>query len=439
MPLLATLKKDLRLLLRDRGQMIALILMPLAFIIPICLAFPDRGYNLQDDVKRPLPVANLDVTVNANGMEIPGEHARTLLDALAKGFRLEKRPDTGWLRDLAVDDDPACASSGAACDDLFVRTIVAHGDRDVGFVIPAGFSAAIEAGTPVTATILYDPLADAVDRQMYKGVIEGNVAGLSIQNQVFSGMDQLTDMLALAPDEVEADVRATIDERDSAGAEGTADEDTPALSVVEVQPANFTLDATPNTLQQTVPGYTVMFVFYLVGTVAASLRLERSAGTMRRLASAPVARPLVVGGKILAAVVVGILQVAILFAVGRFGFGMGLGSAPLALLLLTVCMVLAAVAIGLLAFTLRAEVALTVPLIVAALIGGCMFPSSWLPPFLRTAGRFVPHSWAVQGYQDLLVRGQSLPAILPEAGVLLLFAAAAFVLAVRRFDASQDA
>jgi ABC-2 type transport system permease protein len=73
-------------------------------------------------------------------------------------------------------------------------------------------------------------------------------------------------------------------------------------------------------------------------------------------------------------------------------------------------------------------------LIVAALIGGCMFPVGWLPSFLRTVGYALPHTYAMQGYQDLLVRNQGLGAVLPEIGILLLFAAAAFFVALRRYD-----
>ena len=51
MNLLASFRKDLLLLLRDRGEMAALFLMPLAFILPICLAFPANGYNLNADAK----------------------------------------------------------------------------------------------------------------------------------------------------------------------------------------------------------------------------------------------------------------------------------------------------------------------------------------------------------------------------------------------------
>ena len=40
----------------------------------------------------------------------------------------------------------------------------------------------------------------------------------------------------------------------------------------------------------------------------------------------------------------------------------------------------------------------------------------------------------MMAYQDLLVRGQGLAQVLPEIGMLLLFAAIFFVVGVWRFD-----
>ena len=79
MDLLSTFLKDLRLLLRDRGEMASLFLMPLAFIVPIALAFPANGYNLNEDRKPILAVANYDQVAGE-----AGEHAQTLLDSLAE-------------------------------------------------------------------------------------------------------------------------------------------------------------------------------------------------------------------------------------------------------------------------------------------------------------------------------------------------------------------
>jgi ABC-type multidrug transport system permease subunit len=77
--------------------------------------------------------------------------------------------------------------------------------------------------------------------------------------------------------------------------------------------------------------------------------------------------------------------------------------------------------------------AITAPLVIGALLGGCLFSSDFFPPLLRTVST-SSHTWAMMAYQDLLVRGQGLAQVLPEIGMLLLFAVIFFVVGVRRFD-----
>ena len=256
---------------------------------------------------------------------------------------------------------------------------------------------------------------------------------LSLQNQVFGGFGQLEDLLTFAPDAVQEAIHAQIESQE-AGDEKAGDVTNPALSVVTVDPSSFDLAQRPDTYQQTVPGYTVMYVFFLISFLSASLRTERNEGTFRRLLHMPVSRSYLLAGKMLSALVVGSLQVVIMFSVGHFAFGMGLGNAPVALVALTLSVVLAAVGLGLAASAFNLENVLSIPLIVAALVGGCMFPVDWLPQFIRTLGYAIPHTWAMSGYQDILVRGRGMPEILPAVGVLLGFAVIFFSLAVRRLD-----
>ncbi len=56
-----------------------------------------------------------------------------------------------------------------------------------------------------------------------------------------------------------------------------------------------------------------------------------------------------------------------------------------------------------------------------------------MPPFLRSISYIVPHSWALKGYQNLMVRGLGLQEVLPQVGVLLGFALLFFLIAIWRF------
>jgi ABC-2 type transport system permease protein len=70
---------------------------------------------------------------------------------------------------------------------------------------------------------------------------------------------------------------------------------------------------------------------------------------------------------------------------------------------------------------------------VMALMGGCWYPLELFPPAVQTAVRILPTTWAMQGLLDLLLRGKGLVDILPEAGVLLGFAAVFFTIGIWRF------
>jgi ABC-2 type transport system permease protein len=71
--------------------------------------------------------------------------------------------------------------------------------------------------------------------------------------------------------------------------------------------------------------------------------------------------------------------------------------------------------------------------VMMAAIGGCFVPAFVMPNFMQTLSKIVPHAWALQGYQDVLVRGYSLGQVMPEVGVLLIFAAVFFGFALWRF------
>ncbi|MCE7984518.1 MAG: hypothetical protein DYG89_25370 [Caldilinea sp. CFX5] len=421
MQVLVIIKKDLRLLLRNRGAAIPLFLMPLAFIIPICLAFGADGYNRDADFKRPLPVANYDL---ADGQ--PFTRTQGLLDALADSFAIETLYTPERVAGLGLTDDPICAQPTPACEETLARLMIERRYRTAALIIPNGLAAAIAAGAPTTVTLLYNPAGDAAERQIYEAVVQGATSKLSIENQVLQGFRQFQDLLALAPSAVKADIEGQAADK--------AATPQPALTVASQQPSAFTLRATPNTLQQTIPGYTVMFVFFLVGYVAGALREEKNSGTFRRLLYFPAARFTLLAGKLGAAIIIGLLQIAVMFGVGHWGFGLQMGRDPLALLLLTLAVVTTAVCLGLAALTFHLDRMINLPLIVAALLAGCAFPVDWLPPLIRTINVVAPQTWAMRGYQDLLTRGQGLTAVLPSIGVLLLFAAISFVAAIRRFD-----
>lgn len=65
-----------------------------------------------------------------------------------------------------------------------------------------------------------------------------------------------------------------------------------------------------------------------------------------------------------------------------------------------------------------------------------MVPLELFGDGMRNVARLIPHSWAVDGYAELLRHGGGLVDVLPQLGVLLAFAVVVFALAAWRFRAT---
>jgi ABC-2 type transport system permease protein len=177
--------------------------------------------------------------------------------------------------------------------------------------------------------------------------------------------------------------------------------------------------------------------------LAANILEEKRLGTFRRLLAAPVPRWALMAGKLIAFVAINIIQVAVMFAIGvwllpRLGApSMSLGTHPEGLVVVTLAVALAANSLGLLLAALARTPAQSTGLglivvLTSAMIGGVMVPRFVMPPLMQTFGLISPHTWGLLAYQDVLMRGADVAAILPAIAILLGFAAAFFGVAVWR-------
>jgi len=141
---------------------------------------------------------------------------------------------------------------------------------------------------------------------------------------------------------------------------------------------------------------------------------------------APIGRATLLGGKLLARYVVGVVQMLILFAFGHFVFGVSLGGSVLTFLVLTLLVVFSMTGFSLLvaAFARTREqiipLGLTVVMLVCA-VGGCWWPLFMEPRWLQHVAHATPTAWAMDGLSDLILRDRTLAAISPTLGVLLAY------------------
>ena len=70
---------------------------------------------------------------------------------------------------------------------------------------------------------------------------------------------------------------------------------------------------------------------------------------------------------------------------------------------------------------------------VGGMLGGCMYPLAVVGPVVRGVGHVVPQAWAMDAFVKLIYDHAGLTAVLPEVGVLAVFAAALSALALRAY------
>ncbi len=185
-------------------------------------------------------------------------------------------------------------------------------------------------------------------------------------------------------------------------------------------------------------GQLITWVFIPLFAISALFAYERNEGTLRRLLTTPTRKSTYLLGVIGGQVAVAVVQMLILVGFGIAVMKLNWGRDPAALAVILVASALAAGAIGTTMGTFiktegQASGLSIMAGMVMALMGGCWYPLELFPQAVQTAVKVLPTTWAMQGMLDLALRGGGLTDVLPEAGVLLGFAAVFFTVGVWRF------
>lgn len=182
--------------------------------------------------------------------------------------------------------------------------------------------------------------------------------------------------------------------------------------------------ASRNMFDWILPGMGVFFLMFAAANAGGDLHVEREGGTLRRLLVAPLGDADLLVGKWIFAMINGLLQMIVLFAVGKLLFRMNLGPDPLALpvVAMATSAMLASFYLPLALVTKNAKQLgqlSTGIILFMALIGGNFIPPEAMPSFLQALGRFTPNYWANTAFTNVIARDQGLTEIGTHVLVLL--------------------
>jgi ABC-2 type transport system permease protein len=417
-------RKDLKLLFKDRGQLAVVFALPLLF----SLMYGGMAAGRSDSES---PAGEPGLVINAYLVnEDQGPYGAQVEDALRS------------IRPLRL-----VASRSVDVADRKV----ADGQAAAAIIIPADFSAQLDANQPVRVQLLKDPTQQA-EAKAVAGILNDALTELSVMAEIQYGIwavFEKTGTLEGVPPEVAHAAQAQM-----MGAIWTGVQEIRQNPAITVQSQNLAGEVTELSYGAAAsafftPTFSTMFAFFLIGVMAESIVREKEAGSFRRLLAAPVHRGTIVAGKMLAFVGVVYLQMLLLFGVSSALFGMPLGDSPLGLLALTLALALAATGLGM----LLGSIARTSKQagIIGMLLGFVLLLASGLlglsPSLtgnqadlgLPTEGlqfyisQLTPHVHALDGYVKLILEGAGVVDVLPNTFILLGFGVVFFLIGLWRF------
>lgn len=193
------------------------------------------------------------------------------------------------------------------------------------------------------------------------------------------------------------------------------------------------LSGRANASQLSVPAWLIFGMFFVALPMAGGFQREQQSGALLRFRALGLSPTTLVMSKLLPYVAINLVQFALLLAIGvhvlpLLGLsGLSLPGAPLAYLLLALSLSLAACSLGLFLASLARSGEQALLLggginIILAAIGGIMVPKSVMPEAMSQLAEVSPMSWALDAFLTLLVGQGSLADIAPDCARLLLFA-----------------
>ncbi|HEX5840244.1 MAG TPA: ABC transporter permease, partial [Anaerolineales bacterium] len=193
-----------------------------------------------------------------------------------------------------------------------------------------------------------------------------------------------------------------------------------------------------NPYNQASPGILVQFAIFGLVTSAQILVQERKSRTLQRLITTAMEPWEIVAGHMLAMFTVVFLQTVLLVLFGQWVLKVDYLREPLAVLSVAIALGLWVASMGLLIGVLaKAEDQVILLSMIAmflfSALGGTWFPLEVAGGAFAAIGTLMPSAWAMNGLQNILIRGLGFESVGLPALILLAYAGLFFLLAVWRF------
>jgi ABC-2 type transport system permease protein len=322
-----------------------------------------------------------------------GELSRALVEELATGEGIETE-SFGSEADLVDAVERGVVDAGVVVPPDYDQTLRSGDEAEIGYIARSGdFSTALKS-----------TVDSAVARQ--SAIVRAARFAATETNIEFDEGLQRAQVVAAAAPTVEVDATVAGGSDTSAG--------------------RFDLGAA-----------TQLVLFTFVNSLAGAVQIvqTRKLGVAQRMLSTPMRVGTLVAGEAAGRFSLAMLQGVFIIVAAAIIFGVDWGDPLGAAALITSFALVstgASLFFGAILSNEQQAGALTPVGLALAALGGCMVPLEVFSPTMQTIAHITPHAWAVEGFTELIRRDAGLLAVLPQVGVLILFAAGFLSLATVR-------
>jgi ABC-2 type transport system permease protein len=406
--LYSTIQKEILILLRDRGGLIIMFIMPMAMITLMAL-IQDAPFRDYQEMRIPLLLVNND----------KGSLGSTIDSGLKESKIFE-------IINLQLDKD-------------VVKQKMKSGDYEIAIIIPAGASAMLnskisnfvtkklnEAGFSDSAAITKTDL----NQELNLEILFSPETKKSFKASIISTLKQATSkietqtLLELFNKELKQE-----DEVGSGKTESMRD----FVNFREINTVETPAEALKlNSVQHNVPAWTIFGMFFIVISMSGSIIKERDEGSYTRILTMPGLYITILAGKIAAYLLICLIQCFLMLMVGIYilpQFGLPqlvIGNSIQAISIVAITAGLAATGYGVLVGTIfkthqQASTFGAISVVILAALGGIWVPVFVMPESLKIFAEFSPLYWGLSAFHKLFLNEGTIQSILPYAYKLLLF------------------
>ena len=409
--LLASVKKEALLLLRDRVGLSILFIMPMVLIFVMTL--------VQDSAFK---------TINEKG--IPVILVDNDQDSLGK--QIKQGLKSNDLVSLSDNIDGKTATVELA------QKAISEGKFLIGIVIPKSATEAIRKNVTVLVneTLSSDSVAgkntsekqDSVEIIIMIDPVAKKSFLLSVTSNIREFISEVKTKIMFQT--FAEQVAGVIPDKNNTPKDSY--KKSQIITYKEVYASESENKIVPNAVQHNVPAWAIFAMFFIAIPLSGSIIKEKNEGSVFRLHTMPTPYLLLVNGKIIVYVIVCQIQFLLMLSVGQVFLPMlglpalVLGNSLLGISVLTLATAFAATGYGVMVGTLagtehQAAIMGSLSVILLSALGGIWVPSYVMPEVMRNISAWSPLNWSLEGFYKLFLRGGHVSDIMGEALKLMVF------------------